>query len=177
MGRDKALVEWHGRPLAAVATTALRDAGAVEVFAAGGAALDAAGLRTVPDRYPGEGPLGGIITALAAATTPVVMVLTCDLAAIGATEVNAILAALDAHPDADVAAPLVAGQPQYLTAAYRRRALGPLEQAFAAGERAVRRAVSTHLVCHGFAGLDPNRLADVDTPADLAAAASDSASD
>lgn len=171
MGRDKALVEIAGRPLIAIAAAALDQAGASEVVVAGGTGLDRVGLRAVPDLYPGQGPLGGIITALRATSEPAVVILTCDLPAITAAEVEAVLAALHAHPEADVAAPLMDGRPQFLTAAYRRRALEPLERAFAAGERAVRRAVASQLICHEFDGLDPHRLADVDTPADLADAA------
>ena len=39
------------------------------------------GLRVVPDRYPGEGPLGGIITALHDAGTGWSLILACDIRA------------------------------------------------------------------------------------------------
>jgi molybdenum cofactor guanylyltransferase len=66
-GRDKALVEFDGEPLIArlcrisQAATAenLRIIGDAEKYAQFGA-------ECIPDRWPGEGPLGGIITALMA---------------------------------------------------------------------------------------------------------------
>ena len=80
MGTDKALLVVDGRPLAVVAAEALRGAGATDVFAVGGdrAGLEAAGLRWVADRWPGEGPLGALVTALDASTADVVAVLACD---------------------------------------------------------------------------------------------------
>jgi molybdopterin-guanine dinucleotide biosynthesis protein A len=65
-GRDKARVPFHGRPLLQVA---------VEPFAGRPAPLTVVadvpdkyedlGLRTLGDREPGRGPLGGLLTALA----------------------------------------------------------------------------------------------------------------
>src|SRR5262245_1565825 len=80
MGRDKALVEVDGRPMAGRVAAALREAGAAEVQAIGGdaAGLGELGLDVVPDRFPGEGPLGGIVTALSAASQPVTVVVACD---------------------------------------------------------------------------------------------------
>lgn len=173
MGRDKALVELDGRPLVLVAARALLDAGAERVAAVGGdgAALAALGLEPVADDHPGEGPLGGLLSALRWALAPAVVVLSCDLVALGAPEVRAVLAGLAGAPGADLAAPRRGGQPQLLTAAYRPRCLGPLAARFAAGERAVRRAVAgSGLVVEVVEGVDPDRLADADTPAQLAAA-------
>jgi molybdopterin-guanine dinucleotide biosynthesis protein A len=71
MGRDKALVEVHGRALVAVAADALRAAGAEVVLTIGGDAdalvAAAPGTRPVADLHPAEGPLGGLLTAFAAA--------------------------------------------------------------------------------------------------------------
>src|SRR3954469_13656774 len=125
MGRDKAFAELHGRPLVLVAARALREAGRERLAAVGGdgAALAALGLEPVADDHPGEGPLGGLLTALRWATTPTVVVLSCDLVALGAREVGAVLGGLTAAPRADVAAPQRGGQAQLLTAAYRRTSL------------------------------------------------------
>jgi molybdopterin-guanine dinucleotide biosynthesis protein A len=151
---------------------ALRDAGADRVAAVGGdaPALAALGLDVVADDHPGEGPLGGLISALRWAPVDPVVVLSCDLVALGEEEVRAVLERLECEPDADVAAPLREGQPQFLTGAYRRRCLGALEERFRQGERAVRRAVADcELRLVTVEGLGVERLADVDTPAELAA--------
>lgn len=140
MGEDKALVDVDGRPLAGIAADALHAAGADEVFGVGGnvQALEAAGLRVVPDLWPGEGPLGGILTALDAATADVVVVLACDLPGVTAEAVHAVL---DGLGDADVAVPMVEGRAQHLLAAWRRSACRErLADAFQSGERAIWRA-------------------------------------
>ena len=142
MGRDKALIEVGGRALASIAAGALGDAGADDVFVVGGDrdALEGVGLRFVPDRRPGEGPLGGIVTALEAARCEVVVVVACDLPQITGEAVRAVV---DALADHDVAVPVVDGRAQHLLAAWRREtALGPLRRAMGAGERAVWRAMT-----------------------------------
>ncbi|HEU5454982.1 MAG TPA: NTP transferase domain-containing protein, partial [Nocardioides sp.] len=83
MGTDKALLEVDGIPLARRVANALRAAGADPVVAVGGdlEALGALGLHAEPDLHPGEGPLGAILTALAATTEAVVVGRACDLPA------------------------------------------------------------------------------------------------
>ncbi|MEY2567005.1 MAG: hypothetical protein QOE35_1534 [Actinomycetota bacterium] len=147
MGRDKALLEVDGRPMARIGADALWEAGASDVFAVGGdvVGLGAAGIRTVPDRWPGEGPLGGLVSALDAATADVVVVLACDLPVITGEAVTAVLSALapDNRRGPDAAVPVVEGRDQHLLAAWRRStALVHLQAAFEAGERAIWRAVN-----------------------------------
>src|SRR5262245_38669006 len=104
MGRDKATdVEVDGRPLVRCVADALVAAGADEVLAIGGDAgkLAAAGLDVVPDAHPGEGPLGGILTALRRARNDTVVVLSCDLAWLDAATVARLL-------EVDTNAPVVA---------------------------------------------------------------------
>jgi molybdenum cofactor guanylyltransferase len=168
MGTDKAQLVVDGRALASIAAAALADAGAAEVLAIGGDldALRALGLDARPDEHPGEGPLGGIITALGAATHDVTVVLACDMPAIDRDAVAALVAALDAESAADVAAALDGDRLQVLTAAYRGRVRPVLEARFGEGERAVRRAIES-LVVVTVDDLEPRTLADVDGPADL----------
>jgi molybdopterin-guanine dinucleotide biosynthesis protein A len=66
-GRDKALVEFDGEPLIARLCRALQSATGAPVRIIGDAEkYSQLGVECVPDRWPGEGPLGGIITALMA---------------------------------------------------------------------------------------------------------------
>jgi molybdopterin-guanine dinucleotide biosynthesis protein A len=171
MGADKAfLVPDDGGPeLVVRALHALEDAGARVVLAVGRRSrrLDELGFLAVDDLPPPSGPLGGLLTGLAHATDPVVVVLTCDMPAIDATTVLALRRALDDHPEADAAIPVSGGRRQVLTAAYRTRARPALEASFEAGERSVRRAVEA-LAVHEVLDLDPDLLADVDRPEDLA---------
>lgn len=67
MGRDKALIVVDGVALARRIADALTAAGADLVVVVGGAPDWAAALElpVVADRWPGEGPLGGLVTAMA----------------------------------------------------------------------------------------------------------------
>jgi molybdopterin-guanine dinucleotide biosynthesis protein A len=165
MGSDKALLEVEGRALALRVADALRAAGATEVIAVGGdePALTGLGLRVVPDLHPGEGPLGGILAALAGTDAAVVVVVACDLLAADPAAIGTVV---DALGDADVAAPLHDGRHELLHAAYARRAEPVLGAAFASGERAPRRAVGG-LTVAAVIGLPAAALADADTPEDL----------
>jgi molybdenum cofactor guanylyltransferase len=168
MGRDKALLEVGGRPLAAVVGDALRAAGADPVLAVGGdgPALARLGLEAVPDDHPGEGPLGGLVTALRRAPTPVVAVLACDLPGARGEAVGAVVRALAGAPEADVALPVTGGRWALVHGAWRASALEPLDAAFAAGERSLAGAVARLRVVE-VPGLDDASLADVDVPEDL----------
>jgi molybdenum cofactor guanylyltransferase len=148
MGTDKAMLEIDGIPMAVRVALAMRAAGADQVLAIGGDshALTSLGLAFVPDGYPGEGPLGGIITALRALSTSyldrgtnsgTVVVTACDMPWIGADHITPLLDALAASDDVDVAL-----SAQHLHAAWRPRALPVLEKAFADGERAPKRAIA-----------------------------------
>ena len=66
-GRDKALVEFDGEPLIARLCRTLQTATLAPVRIIGDAAkYSQIGIECIADRWPGEGPLGGIITALEA---------------------------------------------------------------------------------------------------------------
>lgn len=165
MGTDKALIEIDGVPMVTIAVDALREAGARDVWVVGGdrAAIEGLGHRWVADRHPGEGPLGGVITALAGADADIVAILACDHIAAAAPAVRIVVGALG---EGDVAVPVVDGRPQTLHAAWRRAALGRLAAVFEAGGRAVRDGLAVLDVVQILDG-DPCWFADADTPADL----------
>lgn len=74
-GEDKA------RIIGPLVLAALRDGGVDPIVAVGGDP-SALPIPTLPDRYPGEGPLGGVATALTYARTGWVLVVPCDLPAL-----------------------------------------------------------------------------------------------
>lgn len=165
MGRDKALIRIDGRPMVTIAVEALQAAGAGEVLVIGGDrnAIEALGHRWLPDLHPGEGPLGGVITALHAGTAEVVAVLACDHIAAAAPAVRVVVGALGTG---DVAIPVVEGRNQTLHAAWRRSVLPRLEAVFAGGGRSVREGLADLAVVHVLDG-DPCWFADADRPDDL----------
>lgn len=171
MGRDKALIPLGGVPLAQRVVDALAGAGASEVLTIGGdqgllGELDRV-TATLPDDHPGQGPLGGIITALRASTNDVVVVLACDTPSITSVVPRRLAEFLVNHPDHAAVVGVIDDRDQPLTAAWRRSAaLGLLERRFEMGERAPRRAFPD-LVVGRITDLDPAQVADVDSPEDL----------
>ncbi len=115
---------------------ALLDAGAAEVFAVGGA-LDDLGLVTVDDEWPGEGPLGAILTSFDAAAESVVMIVACDIAFVTAEVIRTVVAGLERSPAAGASIART-DRRQPLCGAYRvERCRTPMRQAFDQGARAV----------------------------------------
>ncbi len=164
MGRDKALIVVAGEPLCVRTARVLREAGALDVVALGGdgGAIGALGLGWHADLYPGDGPLGGIITALRVPADDVVVVVATDLVALTPSIIRAIVAGLT--PEADVAL-ADSGRLEPLCGAWRRRAEPRLTAAFAAGERAVHAAVADLVVVS--VRVDPATLRNVNSPSDL----------
>ncbi len=165
MGRPKAFIEVEGQTMLDRAVAALMDAATDPIIVVGGdqEAIEASGHRFVPDEYPGEGPLGGIISALGAVDTDLVVVLACDLLDPSPTAVIRLLASLGAG---DVAVPVVDGRAQWLHAAWRRSAESTLRAAFSRGERAPRSALDGLVTVEVFDG-SPSWYQDADTPSDL----------
>ncbi len=63
-GTDKALAEFQGQTILARTAKLLSTAVSAVKIVSPTAKLSDAAYKTIPDRWPGEGPLGGILTAL-----------------------------------------------------------------------------------------------------------------
>ena len=81
MGRDKAFVEIGGQTLLARQIALAREVGATKVFISGRAGVNYSGFgcEVLVDKFQNAGPLAGIERALAASTTPLLLVLAVDL--------------------------------------------------------------------------------------------------
>ncbi len=171
MGTDKAAIELGGRALAQRALDALSGAGVSELVVVGGPSGYGAAL--VEDRWPGSGPLGGIITAFDATVAPRIVVLPCDLPGVEPRHVTALLLADVAVEGEDARRALtvgvVGGRAAHPIGVWHRWAAPHLAEAFAAGERSMRGAVAGLAV--GEVVLDDG-AADADHPAALARAGS-----
>jgi molybdenum cofactor guanylyltransferase len=134
MGRDKALLPFRGGALAeSVARVVELAAGSVAIVGRD----ELGSYRAIPDRYPGEGPLGGILTALEDSESYFNLIVACDMPEVTPGFLAGLLDAAD-DSDADVLIPIgPAGMPEPLCAVYHRRSLGALERAFRQGVRKV----------------------------------------
>lgn len=97
MGVDKASFEVDGVPMAERVARAATEAGAGEVLFVGGTQKRVQGFSGSwkKDTYPGEGPLGGLITALKASTNDVVVVLSCDMPFITAAVISSLVRGME----------------------------------------------------------------------------------
>lgn len=150
-GTDKALASFDGAPLLVRVSETVRQAvGNVAVVAVpekyeGLAGVLGDGLQLVADRWPGEGPLGGIITALqnTMAMSPAVrwnLILSCDLPFVSAEWLR-FLAEYCATSQHDVVLPHSTHGPEPLCACYRTASCPVLEGQFDAGVRKVTQAL------------------------------------
>jgi molybdenum cofactor guanylyltransferase len=137
MGRDKALLPFRGEPLASSIARAVEAAAGSAALIGDAALLGNLGYRVVPDRFPGEGPLGGVITALLDTSADWNLLVACDMPELTAAFLRSLLDAAQQW-EADVLMPAgPSGLPEPLCAVYRRSAAGALEQAFAGGIRKI----------------------------------------
>jgi len=140
-GQDKALVEFGGKPMLARMVELLRGAAKEAKVVAVRGKYEAFGVEIVEDRWPGEGPLGGIITALedaagSAARAEWNLILSCDMPFL-TREWLEYMATRAARSAAQVILPHSTGGPEPLCACWRTDAAETLRAAFERGIRKV----------------------------------------
>jgi len=136
MGQDKALMPFLGRPLIARQVERLRGLDAALLVVTNRPAEYAfLGLPLAADRVQGLGPLGGLVTAFKAASTPVVAVVACDMPFLNPALLLAQRALLE-REQVDVVIPRSPEGLEPLHAVYRREVCLPaVRQALAEGKR------------------------------------------
>ncbi len=141
MGRNKALVEVDGTPMARRVADALIAAGCDPVMLVGGDPDELAGLGlpVLADVHPGAGPLGGVVSAMHSAGGDL-LVVACDLPYLTPRVLASFVAAADASPSADV---VVARTDRREPACvlWRPSSHSPTMASFESGERAVHRVL------------------------------------
>jgi molybdenum cofactor guanylyltransferase len=140
-GRDKALVEIGGKPMLARMLQLLRSVTRQAKIVAAPSKYAAFGAEVVEDQWPGEGPFGGIITALedaagSAARPEWNLIVSCDMPFL-TREWLGFLSERAAKSKAQVVLPDSAHGPEPLCACYRTDAAGALRAAFEGGARKV----------------------------------------
>ena len=142
MGRDKALLPFRGGTLAAALADSVRKAAGDAVLVGNPA------IGGIPDLYPGEGPLGGILTALHHTSAEWNLIVACDMPRVTADLLRRLLNRAEAA-GCDVLLPhSPRGRPEPLCAVYRRSARESIEMRFRTGVRKVTMALEELDVCH-----------------------------
>ena len=126
MGRDKALLPWHGKPLISHAADTLR-ALFDDVYICGGTPdrYGFLGLPFLPDLVPESGPLGGIHAALSHCAPAPVFILSCDMPLVSRSLIEYILQFPSSAP---ITVAAVDGRLQPLCGVYHTSALPVITQ-------------------------------------------------
>jgi len=145
-GRDKALVDIDGEPMLARMIALLRGVPMAVKMIAGRGKYESFGVKIVEDRWPGEGPMGGIITALedsAKSATPYEwnLIVSCDMPFL-TREWIAFLCERARNSEAQVILAHSAHGPEPLCACWRSDAADTLRAAFERGVRKVTQGIS-----------------------------------
>jgi len=136
MGSDKRVVTIDGEPLLARAVRRVVAAG-LPVSVVGGPDDVPTPAGHLADAYPGQGPMGGVLTALGVLPTPLGVV------GVDMPDVSLpLLDALAARRPLVAAVPVADGRLQVLHAAWGPDALAVLREAWQAGERSLRRLLA-----------------------------------
>jgi len=182
MGRNKGLMKITGEPLI-LRTARLLEPLVSRVTVIGPAGLyRKVGIRAMPDKIPGlrkvaayQGPLAGIVTALAVTSSPWNLILACDLPYLTAEWIELLLSrAVQSNAKAFVPRSPEGLEP--LAAVYRRDAYVPLAEAFRKGVRKVTDALAMipveTIALQDFTVAGQNRLVlkNVNTPEDFRSA-------
>lgn len=164
MGRDKSRLPFRNTTLADSVAHAVAEAAGSAVLV-GSPAHTA--WTTIPDLFPGEGPLGGILTALHHTSADWNLIAACDMPELTADFLRGLLAAAEAAR-ADVLMPAgPSGRPEPLCAVYRAAARDTLAAKFDSGVRKITTAFDNlHVVQLPVPGA--RFLNNVNTPMDWA---------
>ncbi len=168
MGRTKALIEIDGRAMADRVLDAARSVGADPVVVIGGDPTELAGLSApvIADPSPGDGPVAGVLGALAHfdGVADRVLVLPCDLAHVDA---STLLPLLDAEAGDGFSKVWVAATDRLepMCAIWSVEAAARVQQLFDAGERALHRVIGE--LPHVAVTVDADGLRNINAPTDL----------
>ncbi len=148
-GRDKALVRFGASPLLLEIVRLAQTCTAEVLVVASDCKYSelSPDVKSIEDQWPGEGPLGGIITALeyTAATAPEYqwnLILSCDMPFLTAEWLQFLVVhARESAKEIQAILPHSAHGPEPLCACYRTSAAEPLKNVFDRGVRKVTQAL------------------------------------
>jgi len=141
MGRPKAELRIGDRPILSYLLDRFRWDGTTILVTAPGRQRPpgAEGFdREVTDPVPREGPLRGVVTALEATETPILVVGSCDMPMIGSPQLTWLIEKLLAHPESPFVMPMRDGwKMEMLPFAIRKTSLPQLQDHLIAGQRSL----------------------------------------
>jgi len=176
LGRDKAQLRFFGGSLLANAAALLSRLFKETLVVGRDTAPFGIDARWLPDDIPGQGPAGGILTALRHSGMPCLAV-SCDLPFMNEETLSRLLAVRDARPEGTLMTTFrqeETGFVESLTAIYEPEGVQRLEEAIAQGIRKLSVIFPESVRCHApYSVADPVRARaffNVNFPTDLATA-------
>ncbi|MFA5775559.1 MAG: molybdenum cofactor guanylyltransferase [Ilumatobacteraceae bacterium] len=143
-GSDKALYPINGTPMGRLVADNMRASGIEHILCVGGSQEIAVrlGLQFLADSFPGEGPLGGLVTAMRDVSSDVMTVVPCDVPRLGPERIRQLVEAVSEQATSDVSV-LTTSQDHWLCSAWRiKNCRDVVEQQFESGERAIHRVAN-----------------------------------
>lgn len=170
MGRDKALIEVGGVILLQRALDLLRPATSTVMVIGDPTKYGASSAHVIADDEPGQGPLGGLVTALRHARHDRLLVLGCDLPGLTGHFLRHLQEQMVA--DADAVVPEHDGVIEPLAAGYHKRCLPAFEACMAHGGLSMHGALDRVRTIYasirpGSDGWPADLFRNVNAPADL----------
>jgi len=141
MGRDKARLPFRGASLAEFVARIVAEAAGSAVLIGDPVMYESLGYPVIPDLYPGEGPLGGIITALHHTTADWNLVVACDMPGLSVPFLQRLLGIAEQRAAVALVPMGPSGRPEPLCAVYHHGGLEKIEAVFRGGERKVTAAL------------------------------------
>jgi molybdopterin-guanine dinucleotide biosynthesis protein A len=141
-GQDKALIQLGGEPVLVRMLDVLKKSGVRDLIVVGAkTTYKRFGVRCIEDRWPGEGPLGGIVTALYCSLADKYgyrwnLILSCDMPFLTADWLG-FLVDRSKKSEADVVLAYSKTGPEPLCACWKTTAVERLQTAFERGVRKV----------------------------------------
>ena len=142
MGCDKARLPFRGGTLAEFVARAVESAAGTVVLVGEPSVYEEFGYPVIADRYPGQGPLGGIVTALHHTAADWNLVVACDMPGLSVEFLKRLFETAERSAAAALVPAGPSGRPEPLCALYHRGALEALESRFQAGQRKVTAALA-----------------------------------
>ena len=120
MKTDKALIDWNGQPLASFIAGGFPSCDDVFLSVALPEQFDIPGIRMIPDKYKGSGPLAGLAASLESAKHDILFITTCDAPLTDERTADIMVSLLKWH---DAVVPCTDDHVHPLTAVYKRPVL------------------------------------------------------